>query len=352
MTKLGTSCSGSLPLTVGLPQGSILGPLFFLIFINDLTFLLHILAILYADDTTAYSFSNDSLEYVTRDFHDKLSDLLVWCKYNQMTINWSKTKIMFLTKKHVVFPDHIIIDGSEVEVVHSFKLLGCFIDDKLSFTDHIQHIKSSVHIKLNCLCRLTFLSNEVKLQFFKSFVLPHFDYCLSLSIYYSKSQIDQLEKLYNYCLFKLCHIKLNQEYLSTRVDKNGKRITKLGFSPLNLDSQLAILGKFNLMPFKMRIFYRLSLFSYKILNKQFLVNIFDSVAFVAQETNDKHRSQYYSYCNMPRWSTYAGMKRLSYFLPNFVNVVIKHTYTSKLSDYKLYILKNFKNLYNNFCQIF
>ena len=106
------------------------------------------------------------------------------------------------------------------------------------------------------------------------------------------------------------------------------------------------------MPFKMRIFYRLSLFSYKILNKQFLVNIFDSVAFVAQETNDKHRSQYYSYCNMPRWSTYAGMKRLSYFLPNFVNVVIKHTYNFKLSDYKLYILKNFKNLYNNFCQIF
>ena len=172
---------------------------------------------------------------------------------------------------------------------------------------------------------LSFLNQEVKMQFFKTFILPHFDYCISLAIYYPKHLIDQLEKLYNYCLFKLCNIKLSVKSYKT-------------FIPLDLQAQSNLLKDFNLMPFRYRLFYRLSLFSYKILNRQILLNIFSSIQFHDTETLERQRKQHFSLCATPNWRTYAGTKRLSYFLPNFVNVVLKNSFNLSFNDFN-----SFKN---------
>ena len=98
----------------------------------------------------------------------------------------------------------------------------------------------------------------------------------------------------------------------------------------------------------MRLFQQLSLFSYKILNKQILLNIFDSIKFVAAETTERHRSMYRSICSLPSWSTYAGTKRLSYFLPNLVNKVLNQSYNLKLSDFKTFLSNNLQSLYEKF----
>ena len=73
--------------------------------------------------------------------------MIHWVKMSQMTINWSKTKAMFITKRHTEI-EHIKsihIDGFEVEVVKEFKLLGIMIDHSLSFNDLLIDLKKSKH---------------------------------------------------------------------------------------------------------------------------------------------------------------------------------------------------------------
>ena len=78
------------------------------------------------------------------DFKIKLNPLPNWISFNQLTINWSKTKFMLLTKKRINKPKFIEIVRNEIEVVTEFKLLGVIIDDKLQFNKHIDNLKSLV----------------------------------------------------------------------------------------------------------------------------------------------------------------------------------------------------------------
>ena len=95
--------------------------------------------------------------------------------------------------------------------------------------------------------RLFYLSFKVKLQFFKTFLLPHFDYCLSLCIYFSKTVLSKL--------FKCYFIVLN-------------KLFKFDFSNMNLSSINNYLKKYGLFCFHYRVLYRLLLFSHKIVNSK------------------------------------------------------------------------------------
>ena len=134
---------------LGVPQGSVLGPLFFLLMINDLAFIIELMCKLFADDTTLGDFDND-LDRLIKRFVEKLKVLLEWCYYNKLDINWSKTFFMFVTNRRVKLPKEITVDSKnvnnklieiKVSVVTSFKLLGVTIDNKLTFTEHCSNIK-------------------------------------------------------------------------------------------------------------------------------------------------------------------------------------------------------------------
>ena len=115
---------------------------------------------------------------------------------------------MYITNRRVVKPKEFNVSDNKIEVVEQFKLLGVIIDNKLSFSQHVSNIRKSVFKKLYSIKRIFYLSFQVKVQFFKTFILPHFDYCISLAMYYNKYLIQKLSNLYSLCLYKLLKVKL------------------------------------------------------------------------------------------------------------------------------------------------
>ena len=152
------------------------------------------------------------LNTLIKRFVDKLKVLLEWCDFNKLDINWSKTYFMFITNKRVKLPTEITIVNNKsvdikVGVVTSFKLLGITIDNKLTFLEHCSIIKKTINRKLFSIKRLFFLCTSVKIHFFKTFILPYFDYCLSLIIYFPPAAYQSLSNCFNLCLDKLFKFK-------------------------------------------------------------------------------------------------------------------------------------------------
>ena len=118
-----------------------------------------------------------------------MEKMLNWSKFNYLQINWSKTFIMYIKNKKensVDIPLSVKLFNIDIEIISKFKLLGVIIDKNLNFNDNFENISSKVYSCLFSLKSKFFLSFDTKLQFFKTFILPIFDYCLSLIIYYSK----------------------------------------------------------------------------------------------------------------------------------------------------------------------
>ena len=149
--------SAQLPITCGVPQGSILGPLLFLIYVNDITYnITNSNTKLYADDTVIYASSktvNDAFQRVQND----LLALASWCNLNQLTININKTKaVLFGTKKFTNNNNlpQIRIGGELVHYVKDYKYLGVTLDCRLNFEKYAYLISKLVSHKLYLLGKI------------------------------------------------------------------------------------------------------------------------------------------------------------------------------------------------------
>ena len=130
---------------LGVPQGSILGPILFLVFINDLPEALqHCVADIYADDTTISHSAHYQVapNAVSEGLQEDMVEVLNWSSRNKMLLNESKTKSMLVTGKRLVKKmEHstlqLHLKSSELNQVHSHKLLGVTIDSQLFFDQHV-----------------------------------------------------------------------------------------------------------------------------------------------------------------------------------------------------------------------
>ena len=129
----------------GVPQGSILGPLLFILYINDLQIATKNTGFfLYADDTVLKSTNNK--DYIAFAHRSALLEVNDWLDKNKLTINVKKTKIMRYCRstKTEERPVNYFLNDTQIEDVECFKYLGILLDCKLNFHQHIDKVKNKI----------------------------------------------------------------------------------------------------------------------------------------------------------------------------------------------------------------
>ena len=164
---------------IGTPQGSVLAPLFFLIYINDMPkFLENTHAILFADDTTL-CFNNDCLNSAISMCNIELNRFANWCSANKLTINIDKTYYMLITNRFV--PEtvaEIKLKDQVLNCTESHKFLGVYIDQKLKFKHHVTAISNKISKSVGIMFRLSpYISCTALLNVYYSLVNSYLMYC-------------------------------------------------------------------------------------------------------------------------------------------------------------------------------
>ena len=127
--------------TCGVPQGSILGPALFILYINDISMLMK--SIVFADDTNLF-YSGDNLSQVCETVSTELGKLHSWFQVNKLSLNIAKTTFMIFGNKQCEDNHVVSINGMNIKRVYVTKFLGVHIDSRLNWCEHINHIKSKI----------------------------------------------------------------------------------------------------------------------------------------------------------------------------------------------------------------
>ena len=169
----------------GVPQGSVLGPLLFSIYINDLPLYLSCSCELFADDTTLYQCDRD-LTNLSDSLQTSANELENWTKSNHMAINTIKTKAMLITTRQKRQNlqssfDKIMLQNKTISEVSEHKVLGVTIDNNLSWAKHISNTSKMLSKKIYQLARIKkFIGPHARKMFFAAHILPYFDYSSTL----------------------------------------------------------------------------------------------------------------------------------------------------------------------------
>ena len=154
MTRVKGTLSGSRDMKCGVPQGSILGPLLFIVYINDLSVYLNECRVsLYADDTALYATSESYIDLMLA-LRIDMATVTEWLKLNKLTLNVGKTKLMIFgsqRKLNRINEVKLELNGVNIERVETFKYLGITLDQCLTFESHIQYVYNKCCARLGML---------------------------------------------------------------------------------------------------------------------------------------------------------------------------------------------------------
>ena len=171
--------SDLLSVQCGVPQGSILGPKLFILYINDLANISDILQlILFADDTNAFCAGKDVID-LTHKITDELSIMKEWFDINKLSLNVSKTKYMVFTNCKINCEIKISINDISIERVHVTKFLGVLMDENLNWKAHINSIGTKLAKTVSVFYKVRNLLNKGSLYtLYCSLFLPYLNYCV------------------------------------------------------------------------------------------------------------------------------------------------------------------------------
>ena len=215
--------SNSLPITHGVPQGSNLGPLMFLLYINDIGHSIKNCNFkLFADDTVIYSNSSD-IKICKKQVEEDLENINDWCCNNNMQINSKKTKIMLFGNRNTVKKNKNVIikfNNEELQTVSTFKYLGFVLDSVLSYNQHTNAITRNTCHKIYQLRRINpYINENTSLMIYKSFILPIIEYGNVIYQTANKKNLEKIQRIQNQAL-KLC-LNLDKDTPTSLVHKRA-----------------------------------------------------------------------------------------------------------------------------------
>ena len=189
------SSSDPVPVTSGVPQGTVLGPLLFILYINDLPEItVESKVRLYADDSLIYKAIKSADD--SRDLQNDLDALGRWAEKWLMIFRPDKCKLMSFTRSHSPTEFQYTLNNVNIQATDTHKYLGVHLSCDTKFNEHIDKIFHKANQKLGFLRRnLHSCSREIKHTAYDTLVRPGLEYCAGVWDPHTKTCIDKLEKI-------------------------------------------------------------------------------------------------------------------------------------------------------------
>jgi len=308
--------SGVLDIKCGVPQGSILGPLLFLIYVNDMYKASSIISsIMYADDTTLF-YSHNNIKLMFETMNTELENLNLWFRANKLSLNCDKTNYILFHKTGQLLslplkiPD-LLINNKTIKREKQAKFLGVQIDENLSWRNHIGHIESKISSAIGILYKSrSFLDFCSRKKLYFSLIHSHLSYANIVWANTHKTKLIKLQCLQNHAC-KAIH------YLS-RMD-----------NPSNVMKNMKVLNLEKLNLYQILIF----MFKYKnnMLPNSFL-DIFSSTFSEKYNLRSNSSHNYYMKKTNTRYSEFSIMSQGPKSWKNLKNQSLKHL--NGLSSFK------------------
>ena len=314
-------------LVQGVPQGSVLGPLLFIIFINDLChIILNSNKSIFADDTTLYC-SGPSIQSLIGLLEKDLEIISNWLAHNRLLLNVGKSNAMLFKWKNQPKLDilnvntdasndlEIKCDGELVPFVRKITLLGVIIDEYLNFDLHTISLCSKVMWKLSVLKKSSYLFDlKFRIILFKLFIQSKYDYCSTIFFHFTRKQ--------NYTRLESSFAKSLNKYL------------RINIAQMDVVNQYEHLKTFKLLPIRLRYFQNFVFFTFNLFKENRAGTLLDSFRSHKKTRTLRNDSIYH----VPKFNT-------SLYEFSFISIAIKLLNSFIASNLWLIDL-SFRNMFN------
>ena len=200
VTKSNGSVSKPLKVATGVPQGSVLGPLLFILYANDFSqYIKNSSCNMWADDNLLYVTGNTIHEVQTK-LQETTDDANYWYKKNKLAINVPKCNIMTVSshQKKIEKPLEISLNDVTITQVKNMKYLGLQMDENLLWNEQVAYLARTIAPKLHCFRKLrNALPSPLLSKIFKSCIQPHLDYCCSVWGFLPDSKLKKIQHIQN-----------------------------------------------------------------------------------------------------------------------------------------------------------